>query len=86
MIDRSFVKLREVNLSYTFPSLGNKFFKTATVSLIGRNLLYFAKRKDFDIDQYAAGYNSVDRSAGGSYIDLQSATARRYGININFTF
>ena len=86
MIDRSFVKLREVDITYNIPIKNTKIVKAASVSLIGRNLLYFAKRKDFDIDQYAAGFNSVDKSAGGSYIDLQSSTARRYGVNINFTF
>jgi len=74
MIDRTFVKLREVNITYNFRP-GGKFFKTASVSLIGRNLLYFAKRKDFDIDQYAAGYNNYDKSIQGNSPDLQSATS-----------
>jgi TonB-linked SusC/RagA family outer membrane protein len=88
MIDRSFVKLREVQLTYTLPAklFNGKVFKSASIALIGRNLLYFAKRKDFDIDQYAAGFNAQDRSAGGSNIDLQSATARRIGFNLNISF
>jgi TonB-linked SusC/RagA family outer membrane protein len=86
MIDRSFVKLREVDITYHIPIKHSKVFTAASVSLIGRNLLYFAKRTDFDIDQYAAGFNSVDKSAGGSYIDLQSSTARRYGFNISLSF
>ena len=85
-INRSFVKLREVNLTYTFPHLKSKFFKTASISLIGRNLLYFAATKDFDIDQYAAGFNSADRSIQGNYPDLQSSTARRFGFNLNLSF
>jgi hypothetical protein len=86
MIDRTFVKLREVNITYNFRPGNGKFFKTASVSLIGRNLLYFAKTKDFDIDQYAAGYNNYDKSIQGNNPDLQSATARRYGINLNLGF
>ncbi|KAI9449144.1 TonB-dependent receptor plug [Russula earlei] len=89
MISRSFAKLREVNLTYRFPmgSVKNKFFKAISVSLIGRNLLYFAARKDFDIEQYASGFNLTDRSVQGtSSTDLQSSTARRFGFNVNFSF
>jgi TonB-linked SusC/RagA family outer membrane protein len=90
MFSRSYAKLREVTLGYTF----NKTFlqragiRTATLSLVGRNLLYFAKRKDFDIDQYASGYNSADRTASGTASNsaLQSSTFRRFGFNINLSF
>ncbi|MEI6582280.1 MAG: SusC/RagA family TonB-linked outer membrane protein [Chitinophagia bacterium] len=90
MISRSFAKLREVVFSYNInnPKFGNGLFKTITVSVIGRNLLYFAKRKDFDIDQYASGFNASDLSVGGSAIgaDLQSTSTRKFGFNLNFTF
>jgi len=89
MTSRSYVKLREVTLGYSLPAslLGRSFIKGASVTLVGRNLLYFAKRKDFDIDQYASGYNFSSNSLGGtSSTDLQSPTARRYGVNINLTF
>lgn len=86
-ISRSFAKLREVQIGYTFANLKNSFFKTASVTLIGRNLLYFAARKDFDIEQYASGFNLSDRSVGGnSNTDLQSATSRRFGANLNLSF
>lgn len=84
-ISRSFAKLREVTLSYNVP-VKRGFFKSATISLIGRNLLYFAATKDFDIEQYASGFNIADRSVGGNNPDLQSATARRIGINFNLGF
>ena len=88
MTDRTFVKLREINLAYSLPAklLGKaKFIKGATFSIVGRNLFYWAKRTDFDIDQYAAGYNDSDRSlnTGGA---LQSASMRRFGFNINLNF
>jgi hypothetical protein len=88
MVDRSYVKLREVSLGYTFPSkmLGNnKVIKSASISLVGRNLLYFAARKDFDIDQFTSGFNDANRSlnTGGA---LQSVTTRNFGFNINLTF
>lgn len=80
IISRTFSKLREVSVTYNFPSsvLAKTFMKRASLSLIGRNLLYFAEKKDIDIEQYG-DYNSLGSG-------LQTPTQRRYGININFTF
>lgn len=88
MIDRSYVKLREISFGYTFPAkmLGNnKVIKSASISIVGRNLLYFAARNDFDIDQFTSGYNDANRSlnTGGA---LQSATTRNFGFNLNLSF
>ncbi|MEO7991145.1 MAG: SusC/RagA family TonB-linked outer membrane protein [Chryseolinea sp.] len=79
IVSRTYAKLREVTLSYNFPAsmLTHTFIRNASISLVGRNLLYFAKKKDFDIDQYATG---------DSYSSLQTPTVRRYGFNINLTF
>jgi TonB-linked SusC/RagA family outer membrane protein len=90
MISRSYAKLREITLGYTLPQkfLQKAGIRAATISLVGRNLLYFAAKKDFDIDQYASGYNSADRTTGGAPSNgaLQSSTFRRFGFNINLTF
>jgi TonB-linked SusC/RagA family outer membrane protein len=88
MTSRSFVKLREVNIAYSLPAntlAKLKFIKGATFSLVGRNLLYFADRKDQDLDQFAAGFNDADRTLQKGAV-LQSATARRFGFNINLNF
>ena len=88
MTDRSFAKLREVTLGYSVPEkfLGrNGYIKAITFSLVGRNLLYFSKRKDIDLDQFASGYNDSDRSLGNGGV-LQSTTARRFGFNLNVSF
>ncbi|SDD40129.1 TonB-linked outer membrane protein, SusC/RagA family [Mucilaginibacter pineti] len=87
MVSRSFAKLREVTFSYSLPqsALKNTFIRSLTVSLVGRNLLYFAARKDFDIDQYASGYNSSDRTTENNN-GLQSSTTRKYGFNLNLSF
>jgi TonB-linked SusC/RagA family outer membrane protein len=79
MISRTFSKLREVILTYQLPAavLEKTFINRASVSLVGRNILYFAEKKDLDIEQYG-GYE------GGS--SLQTPTTRRYGINLNITF
>ncbi|REA60907.1 SusC/RagA family TonB-linked outer membrane protein [Dyadobacter luteus] len=79
-ISRSYLKLREVVIGYSIPAriLGNSFVKGASVSLIGRNLLYFAARKDIDLDQYP--------SADIVNPPLQSPSTRKFGINLNVTF
>jgi TonB-linked SusC/RagA family outer membrane protein len=80
MMSRSFGKLREIVVGYALPSslLQKTFIKRASVSFVGRNLLYFAEKNDIDLDQFANG------SQGSS--DLQTPTMRRYGINLNLTF
>jgi hypothetical protein len=78
LMNRSFAKLREVIIGYSLPArLVNRFgVRQASVSLVGRNLLYFAQYKDIDLDQYLTGGVS----------SLQTPTTRRYGINLNLTF
>jgi hypothetical protein len=79
MISRSFTKLREVIITYNLPQamLDKTFINRASVSLVGRNLFYFAETKDLDIEQY-----------GGTEVGsgLQTPTTRRYGVNLNITF
>lgn len=82
LMSKTYAKLREVTLSYNLPSkwLSRTFMSRVSVSLVGRNLLYFYKDKrfkDVDLDQY--NYSS-------SSTQLQSPTTRRYGINVNIVF
>lgn len=80
VISKTFAKLREVTLAYNFSSavLGNnRIIKSASIALVARNLLYFAKHKDLDIDQYAGSQGSSS---------VQTPTTKRYGINLNITF
>jgi hypothetical protein len=81
MISKTYVKLREVTITYKFAQnlLGKKsFIQGASISLVGRNLLYFFpnKYKDLDVDQY-----TQDSGSG-----LQTPTTRSYGFNLNLTF
>ena len=79
MVSKTFSKLREVVIGYTFPEsmLGKKFVKQLSLSLVGRNLFYFSKVKDVDLDQYP-GF--------AAYSSLQTPTTKRYGFNINIVF
>ncbi len=78
IISRSYAKLREVIIGYNLPQslLSKVGVKAASISVVGRNLLYFAARKDIDIDQFT----------GNGRSDLQTPTTRRYGVNLNLTF
>ena len=80
LISRTFAKLREVTVTYKVPAsaLQRSAFRAASVSLVGRNLFYFAKRSDVDWDSFIGTNTSTQ--------DLRSPTLRRYGVNINLTF
>lgn len=76
---RTFVKLREVILSYNVPKAlleGSKLFKSASVSLVGRNLLYFTGKgtKNMDLDQFIGEAS------------FQTPSVKSFGLNINATF
>lgn len=77
IIDQTFLKLRDVTLTYNIPSkqLARTPFKTANVSLVGRNLLYLTKHKNIDLDQFIEGNNG-----------LQTPSVKSYGINVNLVF
>jgi hypothetical protein len=82
LMSKTYAKLREVTISYDLPSsvLRRTFISKVSLSLVGRNLLYFYKDKrfkDVDLDQY-------NYSTGGT--GLQSPTTRRFGFNINVVF
>ena len=72
--DATFVKLREVTLTYKIPSqwLSKTFMKTASASLVGRNLLLWSNMPEVDPDP-------------GSD-NLQTPSVRSMGLNVNFTF
>lgn len=78
LMSRSYAKLREVIIGYSLPqtALRRLGVRQASVSLVGRNLLYFAQHKDIDLDQFLTGGIS----------GLQTPTTRRYGINLNLVF
>ena len=57
--DGSFVKLREVSLSYSFGDF--KFFKDLSVSVSGRNLISWDNYKGYDPELNAAGQSTLLR-------------------------
>ena len=72
--DQSFVKLREVTLTYNFPRtmLEKTFLSKASISLVGRNLALWS-----DVPE-------VDPDTGAD--NLQTPATRNMGFNLNFSF
>ena len=57
--DGSFVKLRELSLSYSFGKL--KWFKDITASVTGRNLISWDNYKGYDPEVNAGGQSTILR-------------------------
>jgi TonB-linked SusC/RagA family outer membrane protein len=85
LMSRTFAKLREVTLTYTIPAdkFKGNFIQGASISLVGRNLLYFAEKKNVDVEQFTG---TTEPGSVQGYSDLQSPTLRRFGVNLNFIF
>ena len=80
--DASYVKLRELSLSYTFGDFGNKYLKDLNISLIGRNLLIFSNTPHFDPETLAVqGQQFVN-----GVEDMSYASTRSIGIKIGVQF
>ena len=82
--DASYVKLRELNLTYSFGKkiFGNsRFIKGIDVSLVGRNLwILYKNLPDADPEEvYGAG--NISGHQGGAYPTLRTA-----GFNVKLTF
>ena len=77
LMSRSFGMLKEVVLGVKLPTKWfGKAVSGANVSFVGRNLLYFAEKKDIDLSQYLTDGTSSP----------QTPSVRSYGVNLNFTF
>lgn len=89
VFDGSFLKLREINISYTVPkSLLSKvkYINNATVSLIGSNLalLWVDKSNTLRLDPEAGGVSSDTRGVGFEQASVPAS--RSFGLKLNLTF
>lgn len=79
--DATNVSLRELALGYTFKLDQNKFLKAASLSLVGRNLLFIYKKAPFDPNI------SLSTGNGLQGIDVYAMpSTRSIGLNLNITF
>ncbi|HTH82519.1 MAG TPA: SusC/RagA family TonB-linked outer membrane protein [Mucilaginibacter sp.] len=77
----SFIKLRQATLAYSLPA--NMFhgaIKTASISLVARNLFYLLKRTDNIDPESDYSYNAEGLELGGV------PATRTYGLNLNVKF
>ncbi|TWI80231.1 TonB-linked SusC/RagA family outer membrane protein [Lacibacter cauensis] len=79
--DGSFVKLRELSLSY---NMKPKFLKgnTMRLSVVGRNLLSFDKYSGWDPEVNAAGQDNAVR--GFDFVEVPIPRMILFGVNVNF--
>ena len=82
--DQTNVRLRELSFSYNLPSklLKGTFLQRASLSVVGRNLLFFYKNVDnFDPE---ASYSTSNLGQGILHYALP--TTRSYGMSLNINF
>jgi hypothetical protein len=81
-----FIKLRDVNLSYSFPAkliTKTKVFGAASIAVYGRNLITIVdSMNDFTDPEYSFTTNN----GIGINNTNQTPPVRQYGINVNLTF
>jgi len=84
VLDASFIKLREVKLSYAFPQswVGKYSLQNVVLSVYGRNLAFLQKKAD-NIDPETA-FNTGNTGQGLE--SLQLPTTSSYGFNLSIGF
>jgi hypothetical protein len=87
LMSRSFGMLREVVIGYSLPkTMLGKTFQDISISLVGRNLFYFAEKKDVDLNQYLGSITRGNTTTTEGSSGTQTPSTRRYGINLSFKF
>jgi hypothetical protein len=83
IFDASYIKLREVALSYSLPSslFAKSFIKNASVALVGRNM-WIIKKNTYHFDPEAA--TSAGNQQGIE--DANYPTARTFGVDLRIAF
>ena len=75
MEDGSFVKLREVSVSYSFPTLFNENIRDFRISLIGRNLISFDDFFSYDPETNAGGQSNLLRAVNFGNVPIPKTFA-----------
>jgi TonB-linked SusC/RagA family outer membrane protein len=81
-----FIKLRDINLSYSLPQslmAKTKVLSGASIALYGRNLLTIVDKMNFYTDPE---YSFTTGNGLGINNTSQTPPVRQYGVNINLTF
>lgn len=84
LYDQTNIRLREAALTYRVPGglLENTFLNRASISLVGRNLLFFKKEiENFDPE---SSYSTTSFAQGVLYYNLPSTRSLGFDINLSF--
>jgi TonB-linked SusC/RagA family outer membrane protein len=82
VLKSDYIKLREVNVGYTFPLKNKYFVKSLRISAYGRNLgVWGPDTKHFDPEMVVANSGNVQGIEGGAIAGVAS-----YGFNVNLKF
>ena len=86
VLNKSFVKLRELSISYKFPKklFTNTFISSAELSLVGRNLFLWTPKDNVFVDPEATNYGNDLLSDLGEF--SAGPTMRNIGGSIKITF
>ena len=86
VIDKTFVKLREVTLGYTFPKsfVSKMKLERVNLSVYGRNLLTWRAAENKFVDPESTTFGNDLKSEYGEYSGMPSA--RNYGISLKVNF
>src|SRR5690606_30182650 len=86
LIDASYLKLREVELSYTFPKkmLDNIFITNARLAIYGKNLWYWLPDENKYADPEVHGPALTGNAQGIE--TTQTPSSRSFGINVQLSF
>ena len=79
--DASYIKLREVALSYNVGKVG-KAFQNVNFTLVGRNLISFDKYEGYDPETNSAGQN--DRVRGDDFGNVPIPLSVQFKIGAKF--
>lgn len=84
LVDRSFVKLRELKIGYAIPKKMYAGIPVQNISLsfVGRNLALWTKNQHFDPETGASTGNGLV----GGFENLSLPTTRSLGVNLNVIF
>jgi len=84
LVDRSFIKLREVKIGYNIPKklYSRVPIQSINFSLVARNVFLWTKNNQFDPETAA----STGQGLVGGFENLSLPTTRSFGANLNINF
>lgn len=84
-IDKTYLKLREVNITYTLPSklFTNMFIESASISFIGNNLLVFTPAENNIVDPEVTTTGTSGETEFGEIRGYPSVRTFGFKLNIN---